>query len=246
MLSCLNYTLRKNAIRYESRLNTRETKFESFISCLSEILGSPNIIFMSEYINRLTIEYYNLKIFTNSELDATLTKIVSECRSKYNSYQSDYITNLWDYYVRLKGYEDEELIEPGTNMIQFKYVLEEEIHNEIIAYKDKHAFSEDYIVSQLENISSKMKKVIKLLVTLVPNDIKRAHKSLFYKALRAQNFYSNSIVAGGFPVQSYNTRFTPFTSFTILLVTTPRTSQGSSADSAVMKSEVNTALKAIA
>ncbi|GEM_PF-4187266 len=154
---------KKNAIRYESRLNTRETKFESFISCLSEILGSPNIIFMSEYINRLTIEYYNLKIFTNSELDATLTKIVSECRSKYNSYQSDYITNLWDYYVRLKGYEDEELIEPGTNMIQFKYVLEEEIHNEIIAYKDKHAFSEDYIVSQLENISSKMKKLLNSL-----------------------------------------------------------------------------------
>ena len=58
--------------------------------------------------------------------------------------------------------------------------------------------------------------------------------------------YSNSIVAGGFPVQSYITRFTPFTSFTILVVTFPSTSHGSSADSAVMKSLVVTARSAIA
>ena len=59
-------------------------------------------------------------------------------------------------------------------------------------------------------------------------------------------YYSNSIVAGGFPVQSYITLFTPLTSFTILVVTFPRTSHGKSADSAVMKSLVVTALKAIA
>ncbi len=59
-------------------------------------------------------------------------------------------------------------------------------------------------------------------------------------------YYSNSIVAGGFPVQSYSTLLIPLTSFTILLVTFPRISQGSSALSAVMKSVVVTALKAIA
>ena len=39
--------------------------------------------------------------------------------------------------------------------------------------------------------------------------------------------YSNSIVAGGFPVQSYSTRFTCGTSLTIRLATVPRTSHGS-------------------
>lgn len=58
--------------------------------------------------------------------------------------------------------------------------------------------------------------------------------------------HSNSIVAGGFPVQSYITRLTPLTSFTILVVTLPSTSHGSSALSAVMKSLVVTALSAIA
>ena len=61
-----------------------------------------------------------------------------------------------------------------------------------------------------------------------------------------QQYYSNSIVAGGFPVQSYSTLLTPLTSFTILLVTLPITSQGSSAASAVIKSEVVTARNATA
>ena len=60
------------------------------------------------------------------------------------------------------------------------------------------------------------------------------------------SYYSNSIVAGGFPVQSYSTLLTPFTSLTIRLVTFPSTSHGSSAASAVMKSEVSTARSAMA
>ncbi len=58
--------------------------------------------------------------------------------------------------------------------------------------------------------------------------------------------YSNSIVAGGFPVQSYSTLLTPFTSLTILLETTLKTSHGICAASAVIKSEVLTALSAMA
>ena len=58
--------------------------------------------------------------------------------------------------------------------------------------------------------------------------------------------YSHSIVAGGFPVQSYSTRFTCWTSFTIRLETLPITSQGSSAASAVIKSMVFTARSAMA
>lgn len=58
--------------------------------------------------------------------------------------------------------------------------------------------------------------------------------------------YSNSIVAGGFPVQSYMTLLTCFTSFTILVVTLLRTSHGISAASAVIKSLVNTARSATA
>ena len=75
---------------------------------------------------------------------------------------------------------------------------------------------------------------------------KGAAKPLYLKALQLCCNYSNSIVAGGFPVQSYSTRFTPFTSFTIRLVTFPSTSHGIWADSAVMKSEVRTALSAMA
>src|SRR5574344_380123 len=76
---------------------------------------------------------------------------------------------------------------------------------------------------------------------IVPKAKKQAHKSPFYGHLRAFCNYSNSIVAGGFPVQSYSTLLTPFTSFTIRVVTLPRTSQGSSALSAVIKSLVLTA-----
>ena len=61
---------------------------------------------------------------------------------------------------------------------------------------------------------------------LEPNGKKRPRKCPFYQHFRGSVRYSNSIVAGGFPVQSYNTLFTPFTSFTILLVTFPSTSQG--------------------
>ncbi len=61
-----------------------------------------------------------------------------------------------------------------------------------------------------------------------------------------KNCYSNSIVAGGFPVQSYNTLFTPFTSLTILDATFPSTSQGICAGSAVIKSDVLTARNTIA
>lgn len=81
---------------------------------------------------------------------------------------------------------------------------------------------------------------------IVPNGKKQARKCPFYRLLRAFENYSNSIVAGGLPVQSYITLFTPLTSFTILLVTFPSTSHGISAASAVMKSLVFTARSAIA
>ena len=54
------------------------------------------------------------------------------------------------------------------------------------------------------------------------------------------------MVAGGFPVQSYITRLMCFTSFTILLVVFQMTSHGISALSAVMKSVVVTARRAMA
>ncbi len=58
--------------------------------------------------------------------------------------------------------------------------------------------------------------------------------------------YSSSIVPGGFPVQSYTTRFTWSTSFTMRVVTRSRSSHGRCAASAVMKSLVFTARRAIA
>lgn len=81
---------------------------------------------------------------------------------------------------------------------------------------------------------------------IVPTDIKKARKRPFYRLLRAFENYSNSIVAGGFPVQSYSTRLTPLTSFTIRLATLPNTSHGIWAASAVMKSTVFTARSAMA
>ena len=53
--------------------------------------------------------------------------------------------------------------------------------------------------------------------------------------------YSHSIVAGGFGVTSYTTRFTPGTSATIREEILPITSYGSFAQSAVMASELSTA-----
>lgn len=75
---------------------------------------------------------------------------------------------------------------------------------------------------------------------------RKTGKPVFYRLSSPNVRYSNSIVAGGFPVQSYNTRFTCLTSFTILLVVFPMTSHGMSALSAVIKSVVVTALKATA
>ena len=77
-------------------------------------------------------------------------------------------------------------------------------------------------------------------------NIQTARKAFIYGLFRNLVRYSNSIVAGGFPVQSYITRFTCFTSFTILLVVFPITSHGISALSAVIKSVVVTALNATA
>lgn len=59
-------------------------------------------------------------------------------------------------------------------------------------------------------------------------------------------YHSNSIVPGGLLVRSYITRFTPFTSFMILVITFCSTSNGISEQSAVMKSLVLTARSAIA
>ena len=63
---------------------------------------------------------------------------------------------------------------------------------------------------------------------------------------RVGTTYSNSIVPGGLLVKSYMTRLTPFTSLTIRFMTFCRTSQGISAASAVIKSEVMTARRATA
>lgn len=81
---------------------------------------------------------------------------------------------------------------------------------------------------------------------IVPEGKMKARKCPFYRLLRAFENYSNSIVPGGFPVQSYTTRLTCFTSLTILVVTVCRTSHGSCAASAVIKSLVRTARRATA
>lgn len=76
----------------------------------------------------------------------------------------------------------------------------------------------------------------------VLRNIKSFSALLFYSCIT----YSSSIVPGGLLVISYSTRLTPLTSLTILFITLPSTSQGSSAASAVMKSDVVTARKATA
>lgn len=75
---------------------------------------------------------------------------------------------------------------------------------------------------------------------------KKVNKMLSHFVAPPFDYYSNSIVAGGLPVQSYMTRFTPFTSLTMRVVVFWRTSHGSCAHSAVMKSLVMTARRAMA
>lgn len=81
---------------------------------------------------------------------------------------------------------------------------------------------------------------------IVPKGKKQARKCPFYRLLRAFENYSNSIVPGGLEVMSYMTLFTPRTSLIIRLITVLKTSNGILAASAVMKSIVLTARKAIA
>ncbi len=81
---------------------------------------------------------------------------------------------------------------------------------------------------------------------LVPKPKKQARKCPFYRLLRAFENYSNSIVPGGLLVKSYITRLTPLTSLITLVITLCSTSNGISAASAVIKSEVVTARSATA
>ena len=75
-----------------------------------------------------------------------------------------------------------------------------------------------------------------------------SHKNRTLEISRVPGFihYSNSIVPGGFPVQSYTTRLTWSTSLTMRVVTRSIRSHGRWAASAVMKSLVVTARNAMA
>jgi len=64
--------------------------------------------------------------------------------------------------------------------------------------------------------------------------------------LKNEESYSHSIVAGGFELMSYTTRFTPFTLLMISLDILARKSYGNCAQSAVMASVDVTALNATA
>ena len=86
------------------------------------------------------------------------------------------------------------------------------------------------------------KMTIKFATILRPRDSEMS----YLQGLEGIVVYSNSIVAGGLLVQSYITRFTPLTSFTMRFVTLWSTSQGICALSAVMKSLVITARSAMA
>ncbi len=63
--------------------------------------------------------------------------------------------------------------------------------------------------------------------------------------MRLLSRYSHSIVAGGLDVMSYTTRLTPGTSLTMRLAVRAKRSSGSRAQSAVMKSSVVTARRAM-
>ena len=70
-------------------------------------------------------------------------------------------------------------------------------------------------------------------------------KPCIHAGLSRFNGHSHSIVAGGLLVMSYTTRLTPFTSLTMRLEAAARTSSGIRAQSAVMKSVVDTARRAM-
>ena len=70
-------------------------------------------------------------------------------------------------------------------------------------------------------------------------------KPCIHAGLRRFDAHSHSIVAGGLLVMSYTTRLTPFTSLTMRLEAAARTSSGIRAQSAVMKSVVDTARRAM-
>ena len=129
------------------------------------------------------------------------------------------------------------------------------VYIELPLVKQKfHILSSKMDVPNMISLKEMLRKLFKCLNCkinfLYPNRTHRHLKNPYnahkYRLCRDLPFYSNSIVAGGFPVQSYMTLFTPFTSFTILLVTLASTSQGICAASAVMKSTVFTARSAMA
>lgn len=163
LLVILELNFKKNTIRYESRLKTREDKFESFINTAAELLDSPDIIFTSEYIKRLTIEYFNLKIFTDTELDKILFDFVSLCRAKCTLYKKESIDKIWNCNERIHSYEEDALIDDGTNINELRFQTQEYIYSEIDSFKNENRLDTEYTIKQLETISTKMKKLLNSL-----------------------------------------------------------------------------------
>ena len=124
-----------------------------------------------------------------------------------------------------------------------KFAKAKKLQENLIASKDAFP-SEEAFQHEVAQMNETCEQIKQHLVDT--NAIKQHRKCPFYQHFRCSVRYSNSIVAGGLPVQSYITRLTPLTSFTILLVALLSTSHGSCAASAVMKSDVSTALRAIA
>ena len=85
---------------------------------------------------------------------------------------------------------------------------------------------------------NEVQSIFRLVFCFLPGSVRISHFSS-YRIKRfpgGQRHYSHSIVPGGFEVMSRQTRFTCFTSFTILVEMTFSTSYGMRAQSAVIPS----------
>ena len=129
------------------------------------------------------------------------------------------------------------------------------VYIELPLVKQKfHILSSKMDVPNMISLKEMLRKLFKCLNCkinfLYPNRTHRHLKNPYnahkYRLCRDLPFYSNSIVPGGLLVKSYITLLTPFTSLIIRLITLWSTSNGISADSAVMKSTVLTARSATA
>ena len=242
-----------------SNYSTFSNEYASLIQSIGAELDSFFKLYCSFNFNdRKTISHYANVILQNEPAIIDIELNVLSKQLSIKPFESWSISlpakslSWWQSYDNIKHSRTENFIDSSLKnalyILGALYILESKYLVKIVDVS-----CEPDIPDEESHQSSKLhaKHFYVSRLNCVPKTYPFAHKKIPTKPINTRlcrdlPFYSNSIVPGGLLVRSYITRLTPFTSLIILVITLCNTSNGISAQSAVMKSLVHTARSATA